>query len=205
MQTGEAQREGNYGTRTLVVEPGGAEFIPLGERHGTPIQLLWTWTSPNMEFATIFVGVLAVAGFGLSFWAAGVAILVGTLAGGIAHAVLSARGPLFGVHVFERCTFPVLTVLFLIASVVILAKGRPGASHHTVPGGFLLALGATFGYAVGVESVRLGLHPVLPAGCEPGGRRLVGRTWAGRRSHLRGRIRRHGAHLCFMADRLRGA
>jgi purine-cytosine permease-like protein len=53
------------------------------------------------------------------------------------------------VHVFERYAFPVLTVLFLIASGVILAKGHPGASHHTVAGGFLLALGATFGYAVG--------------------------------------------------------
>jgi len=215
------EREGSYGKRTLVVEPGGAEFIPLSERHGTPIQLLWTWTSPNMEFATIFVGVLAVAGFGLSFWTAFLAILAGTTAGSVTHAFLSARGPLFGVpqmvisrlgfgywgnvlpaginavaagigwfavnsvsgalalstlthlpqvgcllivaavqvvvaffgynlvHVFERYAFPVLTVLFLIASGVILAKAHPGASHHTVPGGFLLALGATFGYAVG--------------------------------------------------------
>jgi len=50
-------REGNYGTQVIAVEPGGAEFIPLNERHGRPIQLFWTWTSPNMEFATIFVGV----------------------------------------------------------------------------------------------------------------------------------------------------
>jgi hypothetical protein len=69
------ERAGSYGERALAVEPGGAEFIPLSERHGTPIQLLWTWTSPNMEFATIFVGVLAVAGFGLSFWTAVLAIL----------------------------------------------------------------------------------------------------------------------------------
>ncbi len=54
-------REGSYGTQVMTVEPGGAEFIPLNERHGRPLQLFWTWTSPNMEFATIFVGVLAVA------------------------------------------------------------------------------------------------------------------------------------------------
>ena len=54
-------REGSYGTQVMAVEPGGAEFIPLNERHGKPLQLFWTWTSPNMEFATIFVGVLAVA------------------------------------------------------------------------------------------------------------------------------------------------
>ena len=64
-------REGSYGTQVMTVEPGGAEFIPLNERHGRPLQLFWTWTSPNMEFATIFVGVLAVALFGLGFWAGG--------------------------------------------------------------------------------------------------------------------------------------
>ena len=41
-------REGSYGTQVFEVEPGGAEFIPLNERHGRPIQLFWTWTSPNM-------------------------------------------------------------------------------------------------------------------------------------------------------------
>ncbi len=42
----------NYGDRVVAVEPGGIEVIPLDERHGQPRQLLWTWTSPNMEFAT---------------------------------------------------------------------------------------------------------------------------------------------------------
>jgi NCS1 nucleoside transporter family len=221
VRSGEIQEARGYGERALAVEPGGAEFIPLDERHGRPIQLLWTWISPNMEFATIFVGVLAVAGFGLSFWSAFLAIFIGTTLGAVSHAVLSSRGPLFGlpqmvisrlgfgywgnvlpaglnalaagigwfavnsvsgalalstlthlpqvgcllivvavqivvaffgynlVHVFERYAFPVLAVLFVIASCVILAKGHPGASHHTVPGGFLLTLGATFGYAVG--------------------------------------------------------
>ena len=53
-------REGDYGARVIAVEPGGAEFIPLHERHGRPLQLFWTWTSPNLEFATVFVGVIAV-------------------------------------------------------------------------------------------------------------------------------------------------
>ena len=54
-------REGEYGDRVVAVEPGGAEFIPLSERHGNPLQLFWTWMSPNLEFATVFVGVIAVA------------------------------------------------------------------------------------------------------------------------------------------------
>ncbi len=59
--------------------------------------MLWTWTSPNLEFATVFVGVLGVAAFGLSFWQAAVALTVGTVLGSITHAVLSAQGPKFGV------------------------------------------------------------------------------------------------------------
>jgi NCS1 nucleoside transporter family len=214
-------REGNYGTQVIAVEPGGAEFIPLNERHGRPIQLFWTWTSPNMEFATIFVGVLAVAVFGLGFWTAVLALALGSLIGGITQGILSMRGPEYGVpqmvlsrfgfgywgnalpaglnsvtagigwfavnsvsgafalnvlthmpkvlclliivvaqvvvaffgynlvHLFERYAFPLLAVIFLIASGVILSKAHPGASHHTIPGAFLLTFGASFGYAVG--------------------------------------------------------
>ena len=214
-------REGEYGDKVIAVEPGGAEFIPLNERHGRPIQLFWTWTSPNMEFATIFVGVLAVAAFGLSFTEAVLAILLGSALGGVTQALLSARGPRYGVpqmvlsrlgfgyrgnilpaginavvagigwfavnsisgalalntlthmpqvlcllivvlvqiivaffghnliHVFERYAFPVLAIIFLIASGVILSKTNPSAPHSTIPGAFLITLGATFGYAVG--------------------------------------------------------
>lgn len=59
-------REGEYGTKVGTVEPGGIEEIPQSERHGSPIQLLWTWTSPNLEFATVFVGALGVLAFNLS-------------------------------------------------------------------------------------------------------------------------------------------
>jgi NCS1 family nucleobase:cation symporter-1 len=214
-------REGTYGDKVIAVEPGGAEFIPLDERHGRPLQLFWTWTSPNMEFATIFVGVLAIAAFGLGFWEAAGAIVIGSALGGITQGILSAKGPRYGVpqmvlsrlgfgywgnvlpaginalvagigwfavnsvsgalalntlthlpqvlcllivvavqiavafaghnliHVFERYAFPVLAIIFLIASGVVLSKAHPGAPHHTIPGAFLITLGATFGYAVG--------------------------------------------------------
>jgi NCS1 nucleoside transporter family len=214
-------REGDYGAKVATVEPGGAEFIPLHERHGRPIQLFWTWTSPNLEFATVFVGVLAVALFGLSFWQSVLAILLGTAAGSLTQGVLSARGPEHGVpqmvlsrlgfgywgnilpaglnsitagigwfavnsvsgtfalntlthmpkilcliiivaaqiviayfghnlvHAFERYAFPILAVIFALATVWILSKSHPGAAHHTLPGGFLLTTGAVFGYAAG--------------------------------------------------------
>ncbi len=53
------------------------------------------------------------------------------------------------IHAFERYAFPVLVIIFLIASVWTLAKSHPGAPHQAIPGAFLIELGATFGYAVG--------------------------------------------------------
>jgi nucleobase:cation symporter-1, NCS1 family len=214
-------REGTYGEKVIAVEPGGAEFIPLSERHGRPLQLFWTWTSPNMEFATVFVGFIGVVYFGLSFWETFLAVVIGTGVGSITQGILSTAGPRYGVpqmvisrrgfgywgnilpaginavvagigwfavnsvsgalalnalthmpevlcllivialqltvallgynliHVFERYAFPLLVVIFMIASVWTLTKGHPGAVHKTVPGGFLIEIGATFGYAVG--------------------------------------------------------
>jgi NCS1 nucleoside transporter family len=82
-----------YGEKVIAVEPGGVEFIPLSERHGNPIQLLWTWTSPNMEFATVAVGLLGVLYWGLTFWQCVLAIVIGTALGSITHAILSTWGP----------------------------------------------------------------------------------------------------------------
>src|SRR2546425_8192912 len=86
-------REGDYGERVATVEPGGVEYIALKERHGKPIDLFWTWLSPNLEFATVFVGVLGVAVFGLSFLETGLALLVGSAPRAPTHLVLSSLGP----------------------------------------------------------------------------------------------------------------
>lgn len=91
------QTDGTYRDKLVAVEPGGNEFIAHEDRHGKPSQLFWTWTSPNLEFATIFVGVLAVAVYGMTFWQAVAGIVIGTGLGAIAHYFLSARGPLHGV------------------------------------------------------------------------------------------------------------
>ena len=54
------------------------------------------------------------------------------------------------VHVFERYAFPILAIIFVIAVCWIFAKSSPGApSHGGGIGGFLITLGAAFGYAVG--------------------------------------------------------
>src|SRR3954468_18861672 len=100
-------REGHYGTKVAAVEPGGVEFIPLDERHGKPLNLFWTWMSPNFEFATVFVGVICIAFFGLTFSQAVAAIVLGTVLGSVTHGALSARGPEYGVPqmILSRISF----------------------------------------------------------------------------------------------------
>jgi NCS1 family nucleobase:cation symporter-1 len=216
-------REGSYGTKVTAVEPGGAGFIPLDERHGRPLNLFWTWMSPNLEFATIFVGVISVLYFGQTFGQAVAAIVLGTALGSATHGILSARGPSMGVpqmvlsrisfgyrgnilpaglnavvagigwfavnsvsgalalatltglpnalclvivvilqvaiaffghnlvQVFERYAFPVLAIIFLITSIITLSKASPSTAAGGTGGlgGFLLTVGATFGYAAG--------------------------------------------------------
>ncbi|HEY1966364.1 MAG TPA: cytosine permease [Pseudonocardia sp.] len=244
---GEPVRPGVYGDRIVAVEPGGVEYIPAGERHGRPLQLLWTWTSPNLEFATVFIGVLAVGVFGLGFWSALLALLIGNLLGALSHGVLSARGPRHGVpqmvlsrlgfgywgnalpaglnsitagvgwfavnsvsgafalsalaHIptllalvlvvlvqvlvaffghnlvqaFEKYALVFLGTVFLIASVLLLAKAHPGAASHPVPGGFLLTAGAAFGYAAGWNPYAADYTRYLPATVSA---RMTG-VWAG--------------------------
>ncbi|MEV0847590.1 cytosine permease [Streptomyces sp. NPDC049954] len=83
--------------KPLTVEAGGAEPVPESGRHGHPRQLLWTWASPQVGWATAYIGVLAVAVFGLGFWEAVAALVLGALLGSLAHAALSTDGPRFGV------------------------------------------------------------------------------------------------------------
>lgn len=93
----EIETRSAYGDRVIAVEPGGDDYIPEEARHGTPRKLFWTWMSPNMEFATVFVGVLAVTAYGMNFWQASLGLAIGTGLGAAAHYLLSARGPLHGV------------------------------------------------------------------------------------------------------------
>ncbi len=138
-------REGTYGTKVVAVEPGGAEFIPLAERHGNPLGQFWTWVSPNMEFATIFVGVLGVGVFGQSFWMATLAIVLGTGLGSLSMATLASRGPLFGVPqmVLSRISFGFLGNV-LPAGVNALVAGVGWFAVNSVSGAF--ALNALFSW-----------------------------------------------------------
>jgi NCS1 nucleoside transporter family len=132
-----------YGQKVVAVEPGGVEFIPLDERHGSPTQLLWTWTSPNMEFATIAVGILGVLYFGLTFWQAVLAIVIGTLAGAVAQGVLSTWGPRDGL-----CQ-------------MVLSRTGFGFLGNILPSGLNAIVAGVGWFAVNSISGALALHTLI--------------------------------------------
>ena len=129
----------DYGEKVAAVEPGGIEFIPLDERHGSPGQLFWTWASPNLEFATVFVGVLGVLVFGLSFWVSATAILLGTALGAVSQGVLSTWGPKHGLPqmVLGRSAFGYLGNL-LPAGLMSVTAGIGWFAVNSVSGALAL-------------------------------------------------------------------
>lgn len=129
-----------YGDRIAAVEPGGVERVPLSERHGSPTQLVWTWSSPNLEFATVFVGVIAILYFGLSFWQAVIALLLGNLLGSITHGVLSSWGPKIGLPqmIVSRSAFGFIGN-FLPAGLNTVIAGVGWFAVNSVSGALALA------------------------------------------------------------------
>ncbi len=124
----------------LAVEPGGIEPIPLSARHGSPWQLLATWTAPNLEFATIFVGVIAVAFFGLGFWQAMAALVLGNALGAASQGILSTWGPRDGVAqmVLGRTAFGTRGNILPAAMNTVMA-GLGWFATNSVSGAFALA------------------------------------------------------------------
>ncbi len=141
-------REGVYGERVAAVEPGGVEYIADAERHGRPRALFWTWMSPNLEFATVYVGVLPVVLFGGGFWATAVALLLGTALGSLTQGLLSVMGPRLGVPqmVASRAGFGFRGNL-LPAGLNALTSGAGWVAVNSVSGAFALQ---TFCRAVGI-------------------------------------------------------
>jgi NCS1 family nucleobase:cation symporter-1 len=127
-------------TRPAAIEQGGIEAIPADRRHGSPWQLFATWTSPNLEFATVFVGVLGVAFFGLSFTSAMIAIVVGVALGSLTQGLLSTWGPREGLAqlVLSRTAFGYRGNI-LPAGINTLMAGLGWFAVNSVSGAFALA------------------------------------------------------------------
>ncbi len=130
----------DYGTSAGKVEPGGIERVPVEDRHGKPWHLFTTWMSPNLEFATVFVGVIGVLFFGLSFWQAVAAVLIGNALGSTTHGILSAWGPRHGLAqmVLSRTAFGYWGNL-LPATLMSLMAGVGWFAVNSISGAYALA------------------------------------------------------------------
>ncbi|MBC7518737.1 MAG: cytosine permease [Microbacteriaceae bacterium] len=126
--------------KSTLIETGGIEAIPLNRRHGSPWQLFATWSAPNLEFATVFVGVIAVAFFGLGFWQALLAIVVGAAAGSLTQGLLTTWGPREGLAqmVLSRTAFGYRGNILPAALNTVLA-GVGWFAVNSISGAFALA------------------------------------------------------------------
>jgi len=81
--------------------------IPAADRHGKAWHLFTVWSSPNLEFATVFVGALGVMFFGLDLTQAVLAVLVGNALAAVTHGIFSTFGPSAGLPqmVLSRTAF----------------------------------------------------------------------------------------------------
>jgi nucleobase:cation symporter-1, NCS1 family len=127
-------------TRPARVEAGGIEAIPEGHRHGSPWQLFATWTAPNLEFATIYVGVIAVLFFGLDFWTALAALVIGNALGSLTQGVLSTWGPREGLAqlVLSRTAFGTRGNI-LPAGLNTIMAGLGWFATNSISGAFALS------------------------------------------------------------------
>ena len=127
-------------TSATTVESGGIEAIPSSKRHGSPWQLLATWSAPNLEFATVFVGVIAVAFFGLGFWQAVAAVVVGNALGAATQGILSTWGPREGLAqlVLSRTAFGTRGNI-LPAGINAIVAGIGWFAVNSVSGAFALS------------------------------------------------------------------
>ena len=126
--------------RPTSVEPGGIEAIPASKRHGSPWQLFATWSAPNLEFATVFVGFIGVAYFGLGFWQAMAAIVLGNALGAASQGILSTWGPREGLAqlVLSRTAFGSRGNI-LPAGINTVMAGLGWFAVNSVSGAFALA------------------------------------------------------------------
>ncbi|GBQ26935.1 cytosine permease [Gluconacetobacter azotocaptans] len=80
-----------------VIEAETIFPIPHDRRHGRTRDLFTVWCGSNMMMLTIVTGALSTGLFGLSIGPALLAILLGSLVGGVVMALHAAQGPMLGV------------------------------------------------------------------------------------------------------------
>jgi purine-cytosine permease-like protein len=98
-----------------MLEMNGTNFIAESERNGSPRSLFWPWAAANVSLLALSYGSFFL-GFGISFWQATFAALIGTVASFFLVGVSSLAG--------KRANAPTMT----------LSRAAFGVKGNVVPG-----------------------------------------------------------------------
>ncbi len=160
---------------TSSIEANGINFISEEQRHGTARSLFWPWAAGNVSLLALSYGAFFL-GFGISFWQATFAAVIGTAGSFVLVGISSIAGKrsnaptmtlsraAFGVKgnvlpgLLSYLIFvgweTVLVSLATLASQTVFAK--VGHLNHNVSGilGFVVAAGLTvFGGVLGFHTI----------------------------------------------------
>ena len=146
---------GSAKATSTAIETNDILPIPSGERHGKPWHLFTVWSSPNLEFATIFIGALAVFA-GLNVWQAIIAVALGNALAAVTHGWFSSWGPRHGVPqmVLGRTAFG-LRGNAIPATTSTLVAGIGWFAVNTTSGAFALTTLTNLPVAVSVTIIIL--------------------------------------------------
>jgi nucleobase:cation symporter-1, NCS1 family len=112
------------------VETHHIDHIPAAARHGRKWQQLFFWAGANFNVFNVVLGGVVVF-FGLTFWWAIIAIVVGALIGGLLIALHATQGPRLGVPqtIQSRGQFGFYGAAFLFPFVLLLNVGFIAAQY----------------------------------------------------------------------------
>ncbi len=127
------------------LELNGANFIGEGERRGTPRSLFWPWAAGNVSLLALSYGSFFL-GFGISFWQATWAAIIGVVASFLLVGVSSLAG--------KRANAPTMT----LSRAAFGVKGNliPGLLSYLVFVGWETVLVSLATLATGTVFTRLG-------------------------------------------------
>ena len=157
------------------IEPHGTEFIAESERHGTARSLFWPWAAGNVSLLALSYGAFFLD-FGISFWQATWAAIIGTVGSFLLVGVSSLAGKRSNAPTMtlSRAAFGVkgnvlpgfLSYLIFVGWETVLVSlatlaaqtvfARLGHINHNVAGvlGFIVAAGLTvFGGVLGFHTI----------------------------------------------------
>jgi purine-cytosine permease-like protein len=102
MAASQGERDGAWGAHDpqaiTEVETFGIETIPAEDRTATPFDLFRLEFGGANTFATVVLGAFSVLIFGLGFWDAVVATLIGVVVGGVILMPMALFGPITGTN-----------------------------------------------------------------------------------------------------------